>query len=239
MRYLIYFLLLLNLHAFDSPYSNNDFKDILNKSKLQAPLSKFDPRWSVHYGKFENFSNRYFYLSDSKYMVFEMCGKKRRSELRVKNIWKVSTKTPKILYAEVKIFPLNTEREFTFLQIHADSTLKNSPVINKPLLRITWIKELHNIRDHIWAIIRNSSDVREQKYLKVDLGKREDGFTKFKIAVHNSRLYIFVNGFKKIDMDIKYWKNFYNYFKAGVYLQSKGCAKVLFKKIIIKDKNEY
>jgi hypothetical protein len=233
MKKLILFLSVL-LFACNTPYSLDKFKGVLNISKLQAPYSKYDPLYGVKYGKFKDVCNKYFYLQDNKYMAFFMCqddeSEHKRSELRFKDDFKVSENHT--LEARLKIFPLNQEREFTFLQIHADSTLKNLPTINKPLLRITWWRELHNIYNHLWAVIRLGTS-SFSKYAKIDLGKKPEDFFDITIKVENSKLSIWINGENKIDnFDISYWNKYYNYFKAGVYLQGVGCAKVLFDKLI-------
>lgn len=229
------FFIVSMLFAHGSPYSLEKFQDTLNKVKLQAPTSHYDPRYGTKYGEFKNVQNRYFYLQDGKYMAFEICGKKHRSELREKRDWYVTTKTPKILFAKVYLFPLNQKREFTFLQIHADSNKagRNGAIINKPLLRITWWKEQHNKYDHLWAVIRLSPDRYEKKYTKIDLGKRPKDFFTVKVEVAKSRMKVFVNDDLKVDMDVSYWNKFLNYFKAGVYLQDEGCSKVLFDEIYI------
>ena len=230
MKQFIFFIFATLLFAHDSPYSIEKFQDILNASKLQAPKSSFDALYSVKYGNFADYSNKYFYLQDGKYMVFFMCGKKHRSELRMKKEWKTDTKTSISLYARVKLFPLNARREFTFLQIHADSNLKNS--INKPLLRIVWKKTYHHLKSHIWAVIRISGDINEQNYEKIDLGLMSGEFFNIKITVKDNKLSIKVDNVYKVSgFDISYWKRYYNYFKAGVYLQDDGCAKVLFDKL--------
>jgi len=238
MKKLIIFITTF-LFACNSPYSLNKFKPILNISKLQAPYSKYNPLFATKYGNFKNVCNRYFYLQDNQYMTFFMCqndeNEHRRSELRFKNDWKVSDKNAHILEANLKIFPLNQDREFTFLQIHADSTLKNRPTINKPLLRITWQYELHNIYNHLWAVIRLGT-YRHSKYAKIDLGKRPKNFFNVKIITQNSKLSILINNRKKIsNFNVSYWNEFYNYFKAGVYLQGVGCSKVLINKLKIKE----
>lgn len=234
MKKLILFLSVL-LFACNTPYSLDKFKGVLNISKLQAPYSKYDPLYCVKYGKFKDVCNKYFYLQDNKYMAFFMCqddeSEHKRSELRFKDDFKVSENHT--LEARLKIFPLNQDREFTFLQIHADSTLKNLPTINKPLLRITWWRELHNIYNHLWAVIRLGSG-KFSRYAKIDLGKKPKDFFDVTIRVKNSKLSIWINGENKIDnFDVSYWNKYYNYFKAGVYLQGVGCAKVLFDKLII------
>lgn len=223
------------LFACNTPYSLDKFKKILNNAKLQAPYSKYDPLYSVKYGKFKDVCNKYFYLQDDKYMAFFMCQndekEHKRSELRFKNDFKVSENH--FLKTRLKIFPLNQNREFTFLQIHADDTLKNVPMINKPLLRITWWKNYHNIKNHLWAVIRLGVE-KNSKYVKIDLGKKPEDFFEVTIKINNSKLSICINGKNKInDFDVSYWNKFYNYFKAGVYLQGVGCSKVLVDKLIL------
>jgi len=234
VRFLILAIATL-LFAHDSPYSLKKFRPVLKISKLQAPKSAYDPLYSRGYGDFEYFSNEYFYLQDRNFMVFYMCDNHNRSELRFKNDWKVDTKTPKILEAEVKLFPLNQSREFTFLQIHADSTLKCAPTINKPLLRIVWYKRLRKKSSHLWAIVMKNTDVKNSVYEKIDLGEMPRGFFKVKIVVQNDKLKVYLNDILKLKLDVSYWDKYQNYFKAGVYLQDSGCAKVLFKTLTVKD----
>jgi len=233
----IKFLIFLSvfLFAHNSPYSLEKFRSVLDKSKLQAPKSSFDPLYSRKYGDFKGYSNKYFYLQDNKYMVFYMCGDHNRSELRFKNDWKTDTKTPKIIEARLKLFHLNAKREFTFLQIHADSTLVDKPTINKPLLRVVWYKKLRHLKDHIWAVVRLSGDVNQPYYQKIDLGKMPKGFFDVKVVVQNNMMYVYFNGEKKVALNVSYWQDYYNYFKAGVYLQDDGCGKILFEKLIVKD----
>jgi len=229
--------LIVLLFGHDAPYSLKKFRNVLNIAKLQAPESHYNPLYSVKYGKFKNYQNRYFYLQDKKYMVFVMCGKKKRSELRFKHEWLVETKSPKIIFARVKIFPLSQVKEFTFLQIHADSNRRgvNGKIIDKPLLRITWWHEQHNLYNHLWAVIRLSGDKYEQKYTKIDLGPMPDGFFTVKVIVQNSRMKVYVNGVLKINMNVSYWDGYWNYFKAGVYNQGAGCDKALFDILEVKD----
>ncbi|GAX87446.1 conserved hypothetical protein [Lebetimonas natsushimae] len=216
-----------------SPYCLDKFKFILNISKLQAPKSKFDSEYSTYYGKFEGIYNKYFYLENNNYMTFYICEKNenehRRSELRFRNDFKVSENH--YLKVRVKILPLNEKKEFTFLQIHADAHYDNTP--NKPLLRVIWRKEYNGLKDHLWVIIRDSNE-NNVEYLKIDLGKRPENFFNIVVKVKESKLYVFLNGKKKVGIDVSFWKKYNNYFKAGVYLQGRGCAKVLFDKLWIK-----
>ena len=226
-------ILLVNiLLGSSSPYLLKKFHSILNISKLQAPISHYNPLYSVPYGEFKNYSNKFFYLQDNRYMVFYMCGKKHRSELRIKEIWKVNSKKDHIITARIKLFPLNAKREFTFLQIHTDPNQPNS--IDKPLLRITWMKNYRHRKNHLWAVIKMSPNEYENIYKKIDLGKLPKRFFDIEISVKDSKLNIEINNKSIIkNFDVSYWKEYYNYFKAGVYLQDDGCAKALFDQLYL------
>ncbi len=216
----------------DAPYSLDKFRSSLNTSKLQAPYSRYSAKWSVKYGKFKNFSNRYFYLSSDRFMTFFMCQnekEKRRSELRFKSDWRTSTNGLRSLEARLKVLPLSTRKEFTFLQIHSDGTLKTEPTINLPLLRIVWRKKYKSIKNHIWAVIRLSPS--RKKYKKIDLGVLPKSFFNIKISVQKSKLYIIFAG-QSYSLDVSYWDNYKNYYKVGVYLQSRGCARVLVDRLV-------
>ena len=229
----LFFILCLAILAFGNvPYSLKKFRNVLDKSKLQAPYSHYNPLYSVKYGQFKNYQNKYFYLQDNKYMVFFMCGKKRRSELRFKHEWTVDTKKPKVLFARVKIYPLSQEKEFTFLQIHTDAS--KSFNFNKPLVRIAWFYKRGDKYNHLWAVIRLSGK-NGNKYTKVDLGVLPKGFFNVKIVVQNSVMKIYVNGKLKVNINVSYWKGYLNYFKAGVYNQGEGCDKALFDILEVKD----
>ncbi len=221
------------LFSYNPPYNAKKFHQVLKHSKLQAPTSKFNPLFGTHYGMFKNIAHKYFYLTNQNFLTFYMCGKKNRSELREKDEWKVNTSTPHTLYAVIKLQPLSTQTEFTFLQIHADpkKKIKNNISINKPLLRLTWRKYYRHTQDHLWAIICTYSNNNYSSYIKVDLGKIKKEFQTFKITVQNSILNIFVDNQQKVHLDISYWNQLWNYYKAGVYLQSSGCARAYFKEL--------
>jgi len=214
-----------------SPLSLKKFDNILYRCKLQAPTSRFNKKYSCKYGKLLKCANKYFYLQDNKYMTFYMCGKKHRSELRFKDIWKTSTKKPKILKVTLKIKPINCF-EFTFIQIHSYPAKKTS--LNKPLVRLAWLKEKHKIKNHIWAVIRINTSKKHGKHSFIDLGKIPLTFFSIKIKVIRNKLSIFLNGKIKLIKDVSYWQQYYNYFKIGVYLQTKGCAKTEVDKIMVK-----
>jgi len=214
--------------AHDAPYSIQKFRSALDGAKLQAPVSAYDPRYSIRYGDFAYRANRYFYLQDGRYMNFLMCGAKNRSELRRRSEWPVTATEAKRIEARLLPIPLDAKREFTFLQIHDTGT-----AANKPLLRVVWRKKYRGKKDHLWAVIRLSDHREHSEYEKVDLGEapKNGAMTDMVVEVHKGRLRLWRDGELKVDKDVTYWKSPRNYFKAGVYLQDDGCARVLFDKL--------
>jgi hypothetical protein len=105
-------------------------------------------------------------------------------------------------------------KKFTFIQIH---TFKG---INKPLLRLA----LYNGK--IKAFIRTLDGVK-----KVVFNEYKGGFLNILVQIKGNKLKIKVDN-KEFEMDVGYW-NYKDYFKAGVYLQSDGCAKAIFKKLTV------
>ncbi len=143
-----------------TPYDIDKFKPILNITKLQAPLSKYNKIYSVKYGKFYKISHKYFFAQDDSFMTFYMCNKKHRSELRERDTWELPTKKKKTLTAIVK--PISYDaKEFTFLQIHSLPTKDNK--LNKPLLRMAVKGKI------LKAIIYHP-----KKYIKIDLDTYRD-----------------------------------------------------------------
>lgn len=209
-----------------SPYSKREFQEVLKVSKLQCPTSKYDSLWGTHYGEFKGVSHRYFYLDENNLVDFAMCGDKNRSELRFQNDWNVSSENPKTIEAELKVKPLDKKIEqFTFLQIHSDGTKEGA--INSPLLRIVWKRNYKKESNHLWAVLK--LDANESNYKEFDLSKLSDKLFTIKVSVVNNRLNLWFNGIKKLDsIDVSYWDKIPSYFKAGVYLQSDGCAKSSF-----------
>ncbi|RMF65928.1 MAG: polysaccharide lyase family 7 protein, partial [Calditrichaeota bacterium] len=178
--------------------------------------------------EFEGFADWYFYLaqtSSDNYMTFVMSGDHNRSELRQMNEWKTSTSSWRKMIGEVKCFYPSTSSldQYTFMQIH------DSDGINKPLVRLVWLRSRSGKSDHLWAVIRTS--VSSSSYQYVDLGARPSGFFKAEIKVRNNTLKVKINGVTKVSKNVSYWSAYHNYFKAGVYLQDAGTAKVQFKSL--------
>ena len=223
----------VSLIANSSPYSNSHFQGLLKNSvKLQCPTSSFDEKCSIKQGDFKGKSNEYFYLNDKGELIFKMCGKKNRSEIREMKNWEPEDKKTHKISATLKIPKTNSKKEFTFLQIHGDAKEPGTP--NKPLLRIASTKNYQGVKDHIWAHIKTTKEFSSNDYIHIDLGKRSDKFTDIEVSVKNSYMKIKVNKKVKVTFSLKNWEETWNYFKAGVYLQGEGCGESIFKKLKIK-----
>jgi len=200
------------------PYKLDKFKFVLNNANLQAPTSHYDPVYSVKDGNFENFATKYFYLQNEKFMVFFMCGKGHRCELRFKNSWIVNTNKSKLLSM---IFKIKSDecKEFTIMQIHPDLT-------DRPLCRVVYMNNKFYIKIRKHPL--------ENNYEMFYLSENIDEFSEIYLNVKNSLLKVGYNE-KEIKYSVKEWENIPCYFKCGVYLQAEGCAKLLVDEIILKD----
>jgi len=209
--------------ADSDPYSLARFQPVLDDSKLQAP----DSSTARAQGDFFGFHDSFFRLdSRGKYLTFEMEGDSHRSELRQMNEWQTSSLTWQKMIGEVKLFYPQTSslNQYTFMQIHDSGSYPN-----KPLIRLHWQRNRNDLPDHLWAVVRLS--VSEKNYLWVNLGPRPGSFFKSEIKVKNNIMRVRINGITMLDMDVSYWDGLSNYFKAGVYLQDAGKAKVQFKSL--------
>ena len=202
------------------PATVGKFQAVLEQAWLQAPTSKR----AISPGKFAGYSEPYFYLSNGRHLTFKMSGKSQRSELRQAHEWKTSTETDQRMIGSIRLaLPSDREMEqFTFMQIH-DSSKK----LNKPLLRLAWVKYRKGTQDHLWSIVRDGTRTKSS-YTYTDLGNRPDEFFGAEVTVKDNQLRIHINGEVKVDTDVSYWEQWSSYFKAGVYNQTEGSATVQF-----------
>jgi hypothetical protein len=222
---LLVVLLPLTSFAYEAPYNNPVFRNVLGKAKLQFPTDKI----RIGYGRFNDRAKPYFYLENGRYMTFKIKKDKGegivRAELRLgPNDWMVDTRTPRILTAEMHLSKPQTLNQITLLQIHAVSP-------SYPPLRVVWLRRHRGVKDHIWAIFRASPYQSTIRY--VDLGKRQGKvFSHYSIKVHNNTLEVRENNKLKGKQSLALWKGTKNYFKVGLYLSGKndeGEAKIRFR----------
>ena len=222
MRFFLFVLLVSLSMACESPLKLKKFEFLVNKAKLQAPISK------ISYKLNGDFCNEYFYLSNGSYMTFEISEEKnehKRSELRFLKEWSVDCEKEKFIEERVKLVEFN-KREFTFLQIHDGK---------KPLIRVVWYKNLKHKNNHLWAFVRLNEFDGEKRRVKVfDLGKSTKEFFDIRLSVKKNELKVCINNKEKLEFNVGYWKN-KSYFKTGVYLQDVGKAKIYIDKIKLSD----
>ncbi len=228
-------LFLLSGAAFaeSAPYDQTKYQPVLNDSKLQAP----DSSTLINQGEFEGQYNQYFYVPDSGnlWMTFEVTGDHARSELRQITTWYTSEPTTinKMIGNTLIVDPqLGSVDEITFMQVH--DVTDNGNAINKPLVRLVWMREYQGVEDHYWAVIKADACESCDNYDKIDLGEYRDSAVKFEIRLGNNELSIKrddvthseINGY-----DVSYWGELESYFKAGVYNQTSGTGVVQFESL--------
>ncbi|MFV8458354.1 polysaccharide lyase family 7 protein [Vibrio owensii] len=228
-------LFLLSGAAFaeSAPYDQTKYHPVLNDSKLQAP----DSSTLINQGEFEGQYNQYFYVPDSGnlWMTFEVTGDHARSELRQIKTWYTSEPTTinKMIGNTLIVDPqLGSVDEITFMQVH--DVTDNGNAINKPLVRLVWMREYQGVEDHYWAVIKADACESCDNYDKIDLGEYRDSAVKFEIRLGNNELSIKrddvthseINGY-----DVSYWGELESYFKAGVYNQTSGTGVVQFESL--------
>ena len=228
-------LFLLSGAAFaeSAPYDQTKYHPVLNDSKLQAP----DSSTLINQGEFEGQYNQYFYVPDSGnlWMTFEVTGDHARSELRQITTWYTSEPTTinKMIGNTLIVDPqLGSVDEITFMQVH--DVTDNGNAINKPLVRLVWMREYQGVEDHYWAVIKADACESCDNYDKIDLGEYRDSAVKFEIRLGNNELSIKrddvthseINGY-----DVSYWGELESYFKAGVYNQTSGTGVVQFESL--------
>ncbi|MEL0638287.1 polysaccharide lyase family 7 protein [Marinomonas sp. TI.3.20] len=226
------FIFCSQVHAESSPYAISQYKPVLNQVKLQAPTSVD----LINQGDFLGKYNKYFYIDKATgWMSFTVTGDHHRSELRQISDWKTSDLdySHQMIGQAVVYKPKEGKvNEITFMQIHDVTDNKNS--INKPLLRLVWLRSRHGIKNHYWAVVKEDACRTCKNYMKVDLGGHSISPIKFDVNVVNNLLTLTVNG--KIvpslnKYNISYWAGLRSYFKSGVYNQSPGTATVKFKSL--------
>ena len=215
------------------PYDLEQFRPVLDDSKLQAPTSS--PA-KIEQGDFAGQSNEYFFVDPTgQYLTFTVTGDSNRSELRqMSGDWDTATATAVGMAARVKVYVPETPEleQYTFLQIH--DTTDDPGALNKPLLRVTRRGQYRKTNDHLWAYIRVPADLSQPISTEnldteyVDLGPRPEGFFDAQVRIHEGRMTVTIDGETKIDKDVSYWNGLNNYFKAGVYNQDPGTSMVEF-----------
>ena len=132
---------------------------------------------------------------------------------------------------QIKLYDVETDtlNEYTWMQVH------DSGSFNKPLVRLVWKRNREGVLNHLWAVIRHSSTIKEcnpQICTWEDLGERSSGTFKAEIRIENNIMKVKIDDFTELETDVSAWQDLSMYFKAGVYLNNgQGEAKVHFHKL--------
>jgi len=209
--------------SYRSPFEVEIFHSALSGSKLQAPTSTTvcEPE-NMNVCAF-----RFFRLSDTfDSMIFEMAGDHNRSELRQIEEWRTSTQVWRKIIGEVRFErPESPElSQCTFAQIHDSGKYPN-----KPLIRLVWMSRRDEVDDALWAVVRNSANANE--YTWTHLSGRPDRFFQFEVKVKENVLKVKIDSQEMLQVNVSYWEDLNNYFKAGVYLQSDGTARAEYRSL--------
>jgi hypothetical protein len=199
------------------PYDATKFRAVLDDSKLQRHGSKTVVACGGDYSDYCKYPN--FTLDSGTYMQFYQHESGKRTELRQCDEWNVESSSSKKLNANVKVFQgLSGIKEFTYAQIHeAGGT--------GPMVRMAWHNSKYGYTDYLFAAVRTRPGTSVTHY---PIAPRLSGFFDLELNVQNSRLIIKYNGITKVDVGVSAYNGKNMYFKAGVYNQSKGAAKVQF-----------
>ncbi|MGI9949124.1 polysaccharide lyase family 7 protein [Vibrio hyugaensis] len=229
----LFFLFTSSTLAASAPYDQGKYQPVLDDSKLQAP----DSSTLINQGEFEGQHNKYFYVPDSghSWMTFEVTGDHARSELRQITTWYTSepSKVNKMIGNTLIMEPQSgSVDEITFMQVH--DVKDNGNAINKPLVRLVWLREYQGVENHYWAVIKADACESCNNYDKIDLGEYRDSAVKFEIRLGNNELSIKRDGVTHSDIngyDVTYWGELESHFKAGVYNQTSGTGVVQFESL--------
>jgi hypothetical protein len=198
-----------------APYDFPKFQAVLDGSKLQIGYDET----VVDYGDFDGKKFPQFYADSDENLHFviskEAEKQKVRSELHEgPNSWSTADTEGHFWVATLKCLkPKPGITSYTWMQIHG-----TNDTYNYPLLRLFWVRQRESIYDHIWAIIMVSDPDSEKIYEYRDLGERPKDFFTAEVHIKNNIMDILINRQLKTTVNVGYWEDVQNYFKAGVYI---------------------
>ena len=212
------------------PYDYTQFQPVLDQSKLQI---RYDD--VVNYGDFADKKFPQFYVDKDENLHFVIDkaadSAKVRSELREgPNGWSTADTEGHFWVATLKCLkPKAGITSYTWMQVHG-----TSDTYNYPLLRLFWIRDRDGIYDHIWAIIIVSNPDTPKIYEYRDLGARPTYFFNAEVHIKNNIMDILIDHKLKTTINVTYWEDVQNYFKAGVYIDrysDGGAVSAIFKEL--------
>lgn len=222
--------------SYISPYTLSKFQPVIDQSRLQIRRpgqADQDIRLNTHH----DYASMYFYLDSNQYMTFHAEGTVTpndndiRSEFRQDSLWSTADSAGKKMIGWLKLEEATAGfDEYTWMQIH-DKNSTGNPSPNKPLVRLIWLRAQEGQDKHrIGAVVKQDATGDGTLDTEIDLGEMPDGFFKAELKVQNNLLKIKINDIDMTDggIDVSFWEQYDNYFKAGSYFNDSGAATVKF-----------
>jgi hypothetical protein len=210
-----------------APYDFEKFKPVLEQSRLQifkdSGQSSDTNNTTIDYGAFDGVKFPQFYVDTQKNLHFVISKKantyKTRSELREgPNSWSTADTEGHFWVATLKCLkPKVGISSYTWMQIHG-----TKDTYNYPILRLFWERNRTGLYDHLWAVIIMSDPNSPKIYAYADLGARPSGFFTAEVHIRNNIMDILINHKLKDTINVTYWEDVQNYYKAGVYINRYG-----------------
>jgi len=210
-----------------APYDYDKFKSVLDQSRLQIYKDKGDTadtnNTTVEPGDFDGKKFAEFYADTAGNLHFTITKVantyKVRSELKEQPFtWSTADTEGHYWVATLKCLkPKPGINSYTWMQIHG-----TNDSYNYPLLRLFWERERDNTYDHLWAVIIISDPDTPKIYEYVDLGTRPNDYFTAEVHIKNNIMDIIINRNLKRSVNVTYWQDVQNYFKAGVYINRYG-----------------
>ena len=195
------------------------YTDVQQYCNLQYPGSNTVIK-AGHYDSFNGcYDNQYVTCNTDSSITMKAKGGHHRSEFRCISEFTTDTTDYKVLKVKTLLNRGSQIRETTVAQIH-DNPKKGG--INKPLLRIAWIRDRKGTQNHFWAIFKDSFDPNDGKYIYYDLGIFQNDYIEWKISTGNNKVSVYRDGNKKCSHDVSYYSSANIYYKFGIYNQDDG-----------------
>ena len=229
-----------------APYEFDKFKAVLDQTKLQIYTDQGGTpdsnNTTVKSGEFEGKKFKEFYADKQGNLHFTISKDKDtykvRSELKEDPVtWSTADTEGHYWVATLKCLkPKPGINSYTWMQIHG-----TQDTYNYPILRLFWERDRRKtIYDHLWAVIIVSDPDTPKIYEYVDLGARPNDYFTAEVHIKNNIMDIIINRQVKRSINVTYWQDVQNYYKAGVYINrygDGGTVSAIFKELHFYDQS--
>lgn len=228
-----------------APYDYDKFKPVLDKSRLQIykdkPHTPDTNDTTIEPGDFDGKKFPQFYADAEENLHFTITKKintyKVRSELKEQlDTWSTADTEGHYWVATLKCLkPKPGVNSYTWMQIHG-----TNDTYNYPILRLFWERNRQGKYDHLWAVVIISDPNTPNTYEYTDLGVRPSDYFTAEVHIRNNIMDIIINRTPIRSINVTYWKDVQNYFKAGVYINrygDGGTVSVIFQELHFYDQS--